>query len=233
MSVWYCIPSARPSAEANACLRKWRERGYAVAVQRDPGNDVSGVDADIVYRRPYAGYAESVNWLARSILAREPSCRIIVTGGDDIDPDPSHDPAVLEREFLEHFGGSFGVCQSTGDRWMVDAQGRSSEERVCCSPWMGREFCERINGGSGPIWHQYRHMFEDEELHEVATRLGILWHRPDVCQYHHHWIRQPNPQRPPHLTEAKEDWANSKRLFDERKAAGFPGHEPLPALVTA
>lgn len=231
--IFFCIPSARPAAEANACLRKWHERGYGVAVQRDPGQ-AGEIDVDCyVYERPYAGYAEAVNWLARSVLAAEPGCQIIVTGGDDIDPDPTHDPAVLEREFLEHFGGSFGVCQPTGDRWMIDAQGRSSEERVCCSPWMGREFCERINGGSGPIWHQYRHMFEDEEVHEVATKLGILWQRPDVCQYHHHWIRQPNPKRPSHLTEAKEDWANSKRLFDERKAAGFPGHEPLPVLVTA
>lgn len=227
----YAIPSARPPAEANVCLRKWCERGYKVAVQRDLGYGID-IYADLVWERPYAGYAEAVNWLARIVLREYADCNIIVTGGDDIDPDPMHDPAVLEQEFIEHFGGTFGVWQPSGDRWMIDDKGRSSEERVCSSPWLGREFCLRMYGGDGPLWYGWFHMFEDEELHEVATKLGVLQHRPEICQYHHHWIRGPQKQRPPHLTEAKEDWANSKRLFDERKAAGFPGHEPLPVLVT-
>jgi hypothetical protein len=26
---WYCVPSARPAAEANQALRKWHDKGYA------------------------------------------------------------------------------------------------------------------------------------------------------------------------------------------------------------
>lgn len=232
MSVHFCIPSARPPAEANACLRKWRERGYRVAVQRDPGQ-ADGIEADYVAERPYTGYAEAVNWLARTVLAEHPDCQIIVTGGDDIDPDPRHDPAVLEREFLEHFAGSFGVMQPVGgEPWMVDASGRGCAERVAGSPWMGREWCERANQGRGPLWPDFFHFYEDEFLQETATLLGVFWQRKDMEQFHAHWLRL-GQKRPPHLDRAQTDWANAKALFDQLKAAGFPGHEPLPTLVTA
>lgn len=225
MSVWYCIPSARPVAEANVCLHKWRELGYGVAVHRDPEKvGEPEVDADLVLYRPYTGYAESVNWLCKIVL-KDPSISIIVTGGDDIDPDPRRDPKELEAKFFKNFNGTFGVMQPTGDRWMIE-NGKSSEERVCSSPWIGREFCERMYGGQGPLWPGWLHFFVDQELHEVALKLGVLRHAKDICQYHHHWMRE-GGKRPPHLSEARLDWSSARALFEQRAAAGFPGHEPL------
>lgn len=35
MSVWYCIPSARPPEEAEPVLKQWKERGYKIALLVD------------------------------------------------------------------------------------------------------------------------------------------------------------------------------------------------------
>lgn len=34
MSVWFCIPSARPAVEAEPVLAKWRTMGYKIALLR-------------------------------------------------------------------------------------------------------------------------------------------------------------------------------------------------------
>jgi hypothetical protein len=93
---------------------------------------------------------------------------------------------------------------------------------------MGRSWCELSYSGNGPMCEDYRHFFVDEDLHEVAKKLGVLWHRPDLMHYHHHWSREGKP-RPPYLTEAKLNWGEAKAIFDTRKRAGFPGSEPLAA----
>ena len=104
-------------------------------------------------------------------------------------------------------------------------------ERIAGSPWIGREFFLRANGGRGPIWVEYRAMFDDEELQEVATLLGVFWQRPDVCHYHDHWVRQRKPC--PEFSKkwnAPEHFEANRRLFQSRKAAGFPGHQPLERI---
>lgn len=125
---------------------------------------------------------------------------------------------------------TFGVCQPTGDRFS-----EGSIDRICGSPWLGRSFCERINQGRGPFWPEYTHCFGDEELWNVATKLGILWQRRDLTHYHHHFTRVPGKDigqvtaPPPHLVEATSaaHWVKYKALFAKRKAAGFPGSEPI------
>lgn len=239
MSVWYCIPSARPPEEAEPVLKLWRERGYSIALWRDHFS---------VPIYCYPGYAAAVNALIRSVLHGVPDAEWFVTGGDDIEPDANHSAEEIARECLHHFSmafgqrhprfaiidadrtGTFGVMQPTGDRW-GDRQG-PYVERVCSSPWMGREFCRRIYGGNGPLFEGYYHMGEDEELQAVATKLGVLWQRPDLIHFHRHWGRTENPSRndmPKFLERANspEEWAAYKKLFAERQAAGFPGHEPL------
>ncbi len=118
--------------------------------------------------------------------------------------------------------------QPTGDPWS-DTKGRIIE-RIAGSPWIGREFCRRMNGGAGPLWQEYTHCFEDEELQCVAQKLGVFWQRPDLTHKHNHWMRKPNAKVPPHLAEATspQHWAKFKALFEIRKRAGFPGHEPIP-----
>lgn len=126
---------------------------------------------------------------------------------------------------------TFGVMQPTGDRWS-DRQGRIIE-RIAGSPWMGREFCRRMYQGAGPMFNGYYHNYADEELQLVAQKLGVFWQRRDLNQEHRHWARPRGDWRDaPEWAHAinnpaQSDWDKSKALFAARKAAGFPGHEPL------
>lgn len=79
-------------------------------------------------------------------------------------------------------------------------------------------------------------MGEDEELQAVATKLGVFWQRPDLIHRHNHWGRPRKGEKmgltsrmPPFLLRANspEEWNKYKRIFAERKAAGFPGHGPI------
>ncbi len=272
MSVWFCIPSARPPEQVEPVLAQWRERGYKIALWRDDfvleGKPIPFEDtADMVYFGQYLGYAESVNFLASKIMQVEPSCDWIVTGGDDTLPDPNHTADQIAAQCSEKFytaiecacppnrpawseipipspcgsgkdapswkrWSTFGVMQPTGDRFAG-----GSIDRIAGSAWMGREWCLRINQGKGPLWPEYFHMFEDEELQNVATKLGVFWQRPDLIHKHMHFQRESDAidspavakPVPPHLVYAnsKENWDKMKAIFDWRKANGFPGHEPL------
>lgn len=242
MSVWYAIPSKKPAVEAQRCIDAWRGRGYRTAIWRDTGD--SPVDCDLMLSGEYAGYPKAVNALCREILAAEPSTNWIVSGGDDIWPEPNRVPEEIAAECSRHFEDvhgmkTFCVMQPTGDRWGADANepnycGRAYADRVCGSPWMGREFIQRINGGAGPFWEGYVHMFPDEEMQAVCERLGILWQRRDITQKHMHWGREKRAM-PAYLKAANSPahWDKYKRLFENRKAAGFPGHEPLPIEACA
>lgn len=228
MSVWFCIPSAR--ANGGTAL-DWKRAGYKIALCRDQEDNCRELlSADgLVIVRPYEGYSQSVNDLVRLVLALDPECDWCVTGGDDTLPDPNP-PGQIARELTAHFGGTFGVMQPTGDRWA-----NGSIDRICGSPWMGREFCERAYGGNGPMFGGYRHMFNDEELQAVALKLGCFLQRRDLTHYHEHFCRQGegvNWAAPPpaflRAANSPEHWKRYGALFQQRKAAGFPGHEPCP-----
>ena len=243
MSVWLCIPSARPVAEVNARMEKWIAQGYRVLIQRDPGaGEPAGAvahrrDSALVRKginvliREYRGYAEAVNFMVAGLLRYVPDCDWIVAAGDDTDPDPAKRADEIARECSDYFRKNvhptFGVMQPTGDPW-ADHQGRIIE-RIAGSPWLGREWCRRAYGGKGPLWPEYTHCFADEELQLVAERYGVFWQRPDLSQYHDNWARaRGNPaDLPAFLKEANspEHWCKYQALFTERKAAGFPGSE--------
>lgn len=126
-------------------------------------------------------------------------------------------------------------CNGTGRSAVID--------RICGSPWMGREFCRRMYHGAGPLYNGYYHNFADQELQEVSRKLSVLWQRRDLIQTHQHWAtKQPKsethtglagdvrnmPEWAAKINDPKlSDWERSKALFAKRKAAGFPGHEPL------
>jgi hypothetical protein len=98
-------------------------------------------------------------------------------------------------------------------------------------------------GGNGPLFEEYRHMFVDEELFAVAVKLGVLWQRRDLIHLHNHFCRVENgvnwqqgiAKMPEFLREAnsQQHWLKYKALFESRKAAGFPGHQPIPEKVYA
>ena len=244
MSVWLCIPSKRPQAEAQACVDKWRAMGYSVAFHRDIGDDL--VDCDYLSYGEYQGYAKTTNALIKKVLAGDTACQWVVTGGDDTDPDPNKRAEEIAEECERHFspevlpywkahsmsGTTFGVMQPTGDRF---AQG--SIDRIAGSPWIGREFCERVNGGKGPYAEDYAHMFVDEFLQGLATALGVFWQRPDLVHLHRHFMRKDESLNsvavarpvPPHLVEANSPrhWDRSKALFQKHKASGFREFFPV------
>lgn len=270
-NVWLCIPSKRSYEEVEPILKLWHERGYNVAMQRDKTENPSDLptrgawsSVEMVEFCPYSGYAEAVNHLALHVLKLDKEARWIVCAGDDTEPDAQHSAEEIAQQCEEYFLGdylqhnqsahvaaklrTFGVMQPTGDRWGEDPKNNNPAlrnaliDRVAGSPWMGREFCLRVNKGRGPLWQGwdgwdgYFHMGCDEELQAVATRLGVFWQRPDLIHLHKHWgrteIGEPLPSAslmPEFLKRANsgEEWRKYKKLFAERQAAGFPGSEPL------
>jgi hypothetical protein len=228
MSVWLCIPSARPNG---GTAKAWKERGYRVALFRDPGSDP--VDcADLVLVGEYPGYAQAVNALAKEVLAGDADCRWIVSGGDDTLPDPNKTPERIAVECTQYFTGTFGVMQPVADRFAG-----GSIDRIAGSPWMGREWCERANQGAGPMYPGFSHMFTDEALLRTAELLGVYWKRPDLMHFHDHFTRlsrdvnSPAVGRtpPPHLVKwnTPQHWNESKALFQSLEAQGFAPCMPL------
>lgn len=232
MAVWYVIPSAKPAREAQDCIDAWRAMGYKVAVWRDA--ESQPVECDFSTYGAYPGYALAVNALAQTVLSLDPECDWVVTGGDDVFPDTSKHPEQIARECSRRFGngdiaspgdaeylfGTYGIMQPIGDEW-------GGIERICGSPWMGREWCLRANKGAGPLHPDYWHCFVDEHLQESARKQGVLWQRKDLKHEHRHWQREQRPM-PTYLAKANSPahWDESKALFNRHRAAGFAESYP-------
>lgn len=259
MSVWLTIPSARPDGGS---ARAWKAAGYNVALWRDPGSAQLEYGVCDLWRVDnYSGYASACNALIHDVMEQDPQCEWCVCAGDDVLPDQDHEPEEISRQCREHFsvakfieGGptdwgmvsrteTFGVMQPTGDRWGEDPRNHNPAmrsayiDRVAGSAWVGREFIRRAYMGKGPLWPEYTHMGVDEELREVAVKLGVYWERPDLNQHHDHWGRAkagenmaPRTRMPAFLEKANspQEWDRYKFLLAKRKQRGFPGSELLP-----
>jgi hypothetical protein len=235
MSAWLCIPSARPLKSARPVIQAWLAEGYNVALWREREFGQADwhipIDRGMVltkFDEPYPGYANATNFLISLVRLADKGADWFVIGGDDVYPDPLRPAEEIARECSTYFSGTYGVMQPTGDRWGEDGRNGAYIDRICGSAWIGRGFSERIYGGKGPLWHEYRHMFVDEELQNVAIREGMLWQRRDLTQHHDHALRRGRREElPEHLREwySSEHWNESRALFQRRKAAGFPAHE--------
>lgn len=245
-AVWLCIPSARPDG---GTARLWKARGYRVALQRDPGAPQLPEDCfDFIWEHEWDGYPRAVNRLCREVIKQWPETLVCVTGGDDIEPDPSQDPWCIQYAFVNmvsyrQYGSkglpmpmdapTYAVMQPTGDPW-ADSQGRIIE-RIAGSPWFGRQWIERANGGQGPLNESFYHFFVDEHCQRAAQMQGVFWQRPDIVQMHRHWTRDfkeggrqgKRPVRPEHLKKAQAMWDADKRVFEECKARNFSESLPL------
>lgn len=235
MSVWMICPSARPEVDARTCVGAWHAQGYRVAMLRN-GRHACPVGADYEVFGEYPGYAQSCNRLIRDVFAMDSDAMFCVCAGDDTFPDKTKRADEIARECADHFQGTFGVMQPTGDRWGEnpnhhDPRMRSAYiDRVAGSPWIGREYVRRVYNGDGPYWHEYVHQFVDEEAREVAVRLGVYWERRELTHDHRHWGLPAPGQRmgmhsnmPAFLAEANSDahWKKFRELFERRKAEGF------------
>lgn len=243
MSVWFCVPSIRPNG---GTIPLWKEMGYRVAVLRQG----EPIDCEVqIPTGEYKGWAPSVNILAQWVVEHDPKAEWIVSGGDDYEPDMSASPELIALECCNHFYATtmkhetFGVMQPTGDRWGDTMASRMQYggnrgayiDRIAGSPWFGREWVQRAYQGKGPMCGEYFHMYADEELQEVATKLGVYWQRRDLIQLHAHWGRRSGDEFANiadcpeflHPVNTSQHWHESQKLFTERKAAGWPGHEPI------
>ncbi|MBX3351431.1 MAG: hypothetical protein KF684_00735 [Phycisphaeraceae bacterium] len=216
IEVWYAIPSANPEL-CRKTLPVWREMGYRIAVLQN--YEEGRIPADItVWRDSYPGWAQSINILCKEVVPK--SASIVVSGGDDMLPDP-HTPAhAIARQFMDRFPDGFGVMQPQGDAYM-------EAEHYCGSPWLGRGWIDRMYHGRGPMWGGYTHNWADLELFWLAKGLDALWQRPDLAQHHEHFWRtgEGKPKYWSNNVEPKD--RADVQLFIARSWQNFPGHEPL------
>lgn len=225
MNVWVAMPCYDVHKAAMA-KRKWQSRGYKVAFFFDV--DRESVDADKTYHGKYGGYWNACNQMAKDLVAKE-GADIVVFAADDIDPDQSKTADEIGREFLERFpDGALGVMQPCGDLQGIDGTGKPAAARICGSPWFSKSWIERGYGGKGPVDSRFWHFYGDEALKEVAERLGCLWMRPDLTQFHRHWSWNHQPQEKYQDRNATLYWEKDRALFFAEKELGFPGSEPLP-----
>ena len=215
--VYFAIPSAHPE-RCRKTLVAWRERGYGTIVLADAGttghDDAFGADT-VVRVEKYDGWPTSVNCLCRTALPKQ--CQVVVTGGDDILPDPVHTAEQLERQFLARFPDTFGVMQPRGDAFMASDQ-------YCGSPFIGRGWFESMYNGSGALYPRYRHNYADNEMQWLARGMGVLWDRPDLIHRHEHFSRT-GAMPPKHWCGVLSSDLRDCMLYYARAHEGFPGHE--------
>lgn len=215
--VWFAIPSANPE-KCRATLPVWRKMGYKIAVLQN--FERGDIPADLtLWSDEYPGWPASVNLLCRRVVP--PDCPIVVTGGDDMLPDPNHTAQELARQFLDRFPDTFGVMQPHGDEFML-------ARLYCGSPFMGRAWFTSMYQGEGGMFPGYRHNWADNELYWLAKGMGALWERPDLIHHHEHFTRS-GSQKPDYWkanveTRDLEDC----RTYINRSWSRFPGHQPLP-----
>jgi hypothetical protein len=218
--VWFAIPSASPD-KCRAVLPIWKKMGYRIAVLQGPNR--ADIPADIcVWTDSYVGWAHSVNFLCKEVVPA--SCQIVVTGGDDMLPDPNHTADELAEQFLNRFPNTFGVMQPHGDEYLAS-------RRYCGSPFLGRAWIDTMYAGAGPFFGNYFHNWADNELYWVARGLGALWERPDLSHFHDHFTRSGRTQ-PTYWKNIENRDLDDCLLYYSRAMTGFAGHEPLPTPAT-
>ncbi len=176
--VWFAIPSASPE-RCRRVLPEWHRMGYKTAVLQN--FERGEIPADLtVWSDTYPGWPASINILCEKLVPR--NAPIVVSGGDDMLPDPNHTAQELASQFMRRFPDAFGVMQPHGDDFL-------GARTFCGSPWLGRGWIDRAYNGAGPMPAMYRHNWADNELYWVAKCLDALWERPDLSQRHEHFSR--------------------------------------------
>lgn len=213
MNIFYAIPSAN-AERCTGTFAKWKDRGYHTAALID-GSSPSPGNCDVLMRvDQYPGWPSAENMLMQH-LVNEHDAIICIGGGDDMWPDPHLTPDEIAAPYAEGFPNFDGVMQPTGDQY--------GEINNCCdSPWIGREWILNGNGGRGAFWPEYQHFFCTAELQIVTTKLGKFWQRPDIIQYHDHFIRNGSAMTDYQERARSGPWSKDQQLFERRKEMGFP-----------
>lgn len=223
LNCWVLYPSANHERAAR-CRDLWRQRGYRVGIFLDRGSPTT--EADIVVQGEFHGYWAACNLLSR-IVFHHRGAEVVTLIGDDMIPDPLSTASSIGEAYLRRFPDGFGIMQATGDPQGKDKHGVPAAARICGSPTFGMGWNERAYHGTGPCPEMYKSYWGDEELWNVAKRLGVLWLEPKFSFLHRHWSFGHEPRQPSH----EKNEGNSRRdreMFQARKQAGFPGSDPLP-----
>lgn len=212
---WVVWPSATPAVAAKQAV-KWRDLDYHVAILVEGDAEVPGAVDLVLRQEKWGGFPKAANALCRAAL--EHGAKVVVVAGDDIDPDPQTPGPEIAARFNEHFKGSYGVMQPTGDNF-------GAFDTCCISPWIGKEFIQRAYRGAGPYHEGYTHCFCDKELQGVAKLMGRFWQAPNLCQRHNHWTRGAGSPAPYQLV-IRESLPADRALYETRLAGNFPGYRP-------
>lgn len=211
LNVWAVWPTVNIE-RTQKMIPIWRVKGYKVAVLLDFNRYVK-LDCDmLLVQERWQGFPVAANLLCHSVPGD-----IVVVIGDDVYPDLKLTAQDIAKDFIKKFPSTFGVMQPIGDDF--------GSTKICAvSPWVGRKFIEEMYGGYGPFCTDYFHYYTDHELQIIATKYNAFYQRSDVTQFHDHWQRKENPERPQYLLKAGELWHRDEIIFKQRKAAGFPNH---------
>lgn len=224
MTVWVVFPSAAPVGQARLCVSSWQAQGYKVAIAVEDGRSLCA--NWVLNQESYPGYATSVNRLAWGVLYGDAECVAVVAAGDDMMPDQKRTADEIAADLAARHGDLY-VAQGTGDRWTLGTSEIPQSERVAGSPWMSREWVRRGYLGKGAKWPEYWHCFADNDLMEVATKLGVFHQEPEITHRHEHFMRHGRPV-PAYSAHAYARFADDQAIFERRKAAGFPDSGLLP-----
>jgi len=217
------MPTANPERAA-LTSQAWKAKGYGMAYYVDHGVSPWD-DKAFTVQGEYEGVWDATNRLAQLMLAQRSD--VCLFAGDDMDPDPGFTAQEIGQQYLARFPDGFGVMQPCGDPQGMDASGRPAAARICGSAWFGPGWIKRSYRGKGPTDAHYHHFYGDESLYEVAQKLGVLWMRPDLTQFHRHWSWG-HSQITDYQKRNQEHWEADQKLFFASKAANFPEGEPLP-----
>lgn len=223
LNVYVLMPCADLD-RAIAARERWTAKGYKMAFYFDIGK--SWPHDDLFMCGQYNGVWDACNALA--FMALEFGADVCLFAGDDMDPDPFNSAQQIAKEYLTRYPDGFGVMQPCGDMQGMDETGKPAAARICGSAWFGKGWITRAYQGKGPTDPRYWHFFGDESLYEVANKLGVLWMRPELMQFHYHWAWGWTLQQEYHRRNQLK-WEEDRALFYESKALGFPEGEPLPA----
>lgn len=209
--------------EATYCAWRWAPLGYQVVYlfdektlgQNDPEKlKQQGILEDFVVATEYYGWYASVNFLMKHCVHNK-NAEWVVCVGADMDPDSKKTAEQIGLENSDHFKGTNGIVQPTGDLWDIK-NGLCAAERICGSPWVGKEFIELCDGKV--FCEDFFHYYSDELLRNYALKDDILWQRKDITHLHRHPNRE-RRQKPNYLGKS---WGADERLFNKIKDSWIP-----------
>lgn len=217
LNCWVVFPSA-VTTRANSAVDAWAGQGYRTLVYQDIGSEPC--NADVVRFGKFPGYYKIINHLVEDALCE--GADVITCAGDDMLPDTVSTAQTIGEFYLKIFPQGDGVLQACGDPQGLDDNGVQAAARICGSPTFGRDWITRSYEGEGPFCSGYHSFYGDEDLKEVAERLGKLYMAPQFTFMHKHWSWGHMSRQHYQERNSELHWELDAALFSERKSFGFP-----------